>query len=256
MLAKELIYARERGAALVAVTTADQPAALTIAAEAAGGDPTVAWDAVRGVYALNAAGANASRAILGGLDPSASCVFSDALAMARDAMLDGGMLVAVNAHRALAGSGADRAVAAVMGLRDAWGKRGATLVLLCSAWDPPAELASDVYVIDDPLPVPDERAAIARETIEGAGLDPSDMVVSTAVRLTAGLSRYAAEQVVALSCDPGAVDEARMLSRFIATVNSTYVRERLTRIADDAKVLIAPRRAFRFRSDDAPRTAA
>lgn len=252
-LVKQLRRARGRGVTLVALTTPDQPAAATLVVQAANGsgDPVIAWDCVRGPQGLNAAGERAVTALLDGLDASAATDFPGFSTLldrdlpmkvpAEDGQVEarGGFIVAFNGHRLVdAEPGRDfRSVQAIANLRDQLGRAPATpegeprrlgsiLILLCPSWSSPAELGSDVLVLDDPLPTEAEReelvrAQVVRATASGAEVADVESAVASGVRMTRGLSRYVLQQTLLLSLEKTGLDEAALRSRFVAAVNNT-----------------------------------
>lgn len=220
--------ARSRGASLIAITTADQPAAAELVATAVNGSgaAVVGWDSVRGPYALNRAGEAAVQQLCAGLDPSALTDAPTALGLARSGLPTGVVFVVANAHRLVEGTDALRCLQAIGNLRDPFGSTGRTLVLLAPTWTSPVELGSDVLVLDDPLPTEAEREELARKVLDdaargGAEIADVDSAVAEAVRLTRGLSRYAVQQTVSLSLERRGLDATQLQSRFVAAVNQT-----------------------------------
>lgn len=185
--------ARSRAIPLVAVRTADQPAALaTLAALDA---PVVACDPVTGMRGANETGRAAAAAMLGDLDPSMAADTTTALTLAGQAPEDT-LVVLLAGDRALA---EPRPAVAALLLRDSYASTGRTLVSLGAGWTPAAELGSDVYVLDDPLPSADERRVAVTSLVEGAGLPAVPAELDAAVQYTRGLSRFACDQTVALA---------------------------------------------------------
>jgi MoxR-like ATPase len=192
-LMDDLARARSRAIPLVAVRTADQPAAL--AAIAGIGSPVVSCDPVMGVRSANEAGKAAMAAMLGDLDPSMAADPVTALTLAASAPEDV-IVVMLAGDRALA---EPRPAVAALLLRDRYAATGRTLVVLGAGWTPAAELGSDVYVIDDSLPDEGERRASVTSLVEGASLPLVPSEIDAAVQYTRGLSRFAVDQTVALA---------------------------------------------------------
>lgn len=192
---EQLKSARARGVPLVAVRTADQPAAYRAIAEAFADAAVVLCDPVTGMRGLNDGGLNAVAAILGDLDPSMAADAVTALELAQQAPEDT-ILLLLAGDRVL--SEPRPAVAALL-LRDSYAQTGRTLVCLGSGWQPAAELGSDVYVVDDELPDADDRRDAIRRLIDDAELSCTDDELLQAVGYTRGLSRFAVEQTVALA---------------------------------------------------------
>ena len=109
-LRREFKRAKARGASLVAVATADQPAAAREIALACNGERAcVGWDAVRGPHALNRQGESAVAAICaagGGLEPSAITDWPSMSLLTGAALPANAVLVLYNAHRLKDGSDA------------------------------------------------------------------------------------------------------------------------------------------------------
>jgi hypothetical protein len=194
-LTEQLTKARARAVPLVAVRTADQPAAVLAIAEAFAESPVVLCDPVTGLRAANAPGKDAVAAMLGELDPAMAGDTVTALTMAQQAPEDT-IVVLLAGDRAL--SEPNPAVAALL-LRDAYAQTGRTLVCLGSGWQPAAELGSDVHVLDDDLPDEAERRASIERLLSDAEIDVTESELAEAVAYTRGLSRFQVDQTVALS---------------------------------------------------------
>ena len=203
-LTTELARARSRGVPLVAVRTADQPAALTAIASASAEVPVVCADPVLGFRACNEAGQTAVAAMLGDLDASMASDITTALTLGVKLPEDG-VLVLLAGDRAL--SEPRPAVAALL-LRDVYASTGRTLVCLGASFSPAAELGSDVYVIDEDLPTEVERRESIVRVLSDAGKPQDAATVDQAVGYTRGLSRFAVEQTVALALSKTGLDLA------------------------------------------------
>lgn len=227
MLVQRLKAARGRGVPLIAVETADQQGAVSLVCEAANGKGgVVTWDAVRGVQPArsdNDLDVAAAAKVCSGLDPAMLVDFSTALDTARSGLPKRCFLVCLNPSRFLQQDGAPGAMAiqAVANLRDSFAASNRSLVLLCQSWAPPGELGSDVHVLSDPLPDEKAREGYARRVVDNAGVAVSDDDIARAVASTRGLSRFVAEQTIALSLSREGLDRDELQKRFVAAVNAT-----------------------------------
>jgi hypothetical protein len=176
-LTTELARARSRGVPLVAVRTADQPAALTTIASACSDAPVVVADPVLGLRPGNEAGQGAVAALLGDLDPVMASDPTTALTLAARLPQDG-VLVLLAGDRAMA---EPRPAVAALLLRDAFAATGRTLVVLGSSFSPAAELGSDVYVIDESLPDEEERREAIARVLADAGKPQDEATVAQAI---------------------------------------------------------------------------
>jgi hypothetical protein len=250
-LRAQIKRARGRGAPLIVVTTADQPAAAKTIGEAcdeqrtnasakreadgksplpAGTFACYSWDLVRGFYPLTEASQDEKtiEALTGGVDVSSIVNFYEAVSVAAQSSLARLCVVIPNAQRHLdtASQGYLRNVQSLQNVRDVLKTSGSTIVLLATTWSSPAELGSDVHVIDASLPDESARTAIVQRILGDVQKRAADFTftpedVTNAVRLTRGLSPFAAEQTVSLSTEKAGLDPVQLKSRFIAAINST-----------------------------------
>jgi hypothetical protein len=208
---EELSQARLVGAPLIAVATPDQPAVQRELKDGAagkaddGGDeafPLLAWDAARGPYGINKKGGAALNDILKGGDPLKFAQLPDMLIAAAD-LAEDSVLLLHNGHRCF---GPDLArpqllpIQCMMNLRDRFKANNRALVLLGPSFaDLPAELATDVLVLDDPYP--DERKI---ETITTTFWNKNNVKysadeLSQSKQALRGLPAFPVEQAAALS---------------------------------------------------------
>lgn len=243
--------ARGRGAPLIVVTTADQPAGAKAIGEAceeqrAAADERRAadgkgvlpesafaaysWDLVRGFYPLTerAAADRAIKDLTGGMDPSSIVNFYEATTAVALSSIARLCVVFPNAQRHLDAQspGYLRNVQSLQNVRDVLKANGSTIVLLATSWASPAELGADVHVIDAALPDEAARRALVERVLADVQKKAPDFTctaddVTAAVRLTRGLSPFAAEQTVSLSTEKSGLDAQQLKSRFIAAINST-----------------------------------
>lgn len=163
-LLKAFRAARRVSTPLVAIRTPDPAATMALVLGSFNGSaPAVLrWDIVNGLVGLNDPGSTAATAVAGP-DPAISTGNPVEALTAAAKLPASSVLFLLNAHRFLD----NEAVAqAAWNLRDLYKADSRTLVLLCPALTLPAELASDVLVLDEPLPAEEQLADIVRGTYE------------------------------------------------------------------------------------------
>lgn len=193
--------ARRRGVPLMVVHTADQMGTATaitvnIVPE---GSPVLIWDAFAGLRGRNEAGKAVFSKL--GVEQEDTVGFGRMLeAIAK--LPKGSVVVAMNAHRQLTSS-EPMAIAAtlqgVLNLRDAFKENFRSLVLLCPGFKLPIEMEQDVITLNDPLPTRTQLRTVVLDVYKAAKLPAKSETVDKAVEALAGLSLFAAEQVVAMS---------------------------------------------------------
>lgn len=194
--------AREAGAPLVAIETADQQAAIAAICNASNGVAKVRWDCTRGIEGINEAGAkwvaqfgDADEVRQNSQNPATALEMADKLPKG-DAAGEGGMFFVINAHRFIA----DPSVStAALVKRDSYKTSGRTMFLLGPKFDLPAELRQDVIVIDDPLPTDAELRELATTLVTANGLTGMEAQVERAVGAIRGLAPFPAETALAMS---------------------------------------------------------
>jgi hypothetical protein len=240
-LTMQLQRARGQGAALISISTADQPALQDVVCRAVSedDDACIGWDAIRGPYPVNEAGQAALQAVLGQMDPAMATDFPAFASMLREKPPENAVVTIHNAHRLMQDSNASavtRCIQGIQNLRDPLTAVGSTLVLFAPAWASPAELGSDVLELDDPLPDDAERREMAQRILADTaeqqdGFEYDDDDVNRAERATRGLSRYACEQTVSLALRRAGLDEERLRARFRSAINAapglTYLPNRV-----------------------------
>jgi hypothetical protein len=212
--------ARRAGTPLVAIRTADPASALAQVATSIGGEkdtPLIAWDILNGLVGRNKTGNAAIAKVLG--ETSTALGPADALAAARKFAKDT-VFCFLNPQRVWE---QPDVVQGIWNLRDVFKSGGQMLVLIITPGASlPAELQSDVMVIDEPLPSPEELAAVVRQTFEAAELAaPEEATVSKAVDALVGLAAFPAEQVIAMSLSKAGLDFARLWDRKRQAVEQT-----------------------------------
>lgn len=223
---KLFMAARNVSVPLVVVRTADQAATVQAIRAACKVEdkefPAIQWDAVRGLSHANKAGEAALAALKrdpdGGVDFTADMVAVKGLGK-------GSVVCVHNAQRQLLASepgAAAGAVQAVANLRDVLKKDFRMLVLMGPHFALPPELEQDVVVLDHELPGADELAETVRELFASAKLPkPQPDVVAKAVDAVSGLSRFSAEQVIAMSFTENDLDLDRLWDRKRVTIEQT-----------------------------------
>lgn len=221
-LTKEFVFARKRAVPLLAVRTADQPAACTaiFAAATAGLDegdpppPVIRCDPINGMVGLNLAGKESIAAM--GLDPSMATRPETALGMLAAATPGTIAIVIAGDRWAEAPVGA----AGMLLLRDPWAADGSTLVLLSSQWAPARELGADVHVIDDPRPGDEDRTLATRRLLEERGMACDEGTASLGARFTRGLSRFAVDQTIMLAINGSGLRQDRIANRWCEAIDA------------------------------------
>ena len=214
------------GTPLVAVATAD-PFEFQGAAVAAMQDrPWLAWDAARGIRALNPLGQGVVAKLTSkGSNPEdfgAQTRDPVAALIVAETLMPQTVLAFHNAHRFL---GVAEVVQAVSNLREPYKVSGRLLLLLGTSFTLPSELVQDVVLLDDPLP---DDAAVAgivdemAEAIQSRGSKPvTPDTRKAAVDALRGLSAFAVEQVLALASDQSGLDLEACWERKRSQVNQT-----------------------------------
>lgn len=176
----------------------------------------LSWDLARGIAPLNEEGRVAFTEL--GVDPITTTNPGEALGVALQ-LPERSILFAYNFHRVIPNEVVSQSV---WNAREVFKTDGRTLVLLGPDMPLPAELAADVFVIDDPLPTEDELCAIVEDQVDAAGLPKQDrMILTQAVDAIAGLAAFPAEQVVAMSLSPEGIDLAGLWERKRQAIEQT-----------------------------------
>lgn len=207
--------ARRVSAPLIGIETADAAATVAdIRAYLNGSTPTVAWDCVTGLRGLNDLGTDA----LSGVSLPQTVNFTEAL-LAAASFPANVVVFCYGAHRHL---GDASAVQAVWNLRDTFKLNRRTLVLLGPSFSWPAEIASDVVILDAPKPTRADLAVILDQQHKNAQLDlPSDAVREQALDALTGLDAFPAENVSAMALTKSGIDVTALWDRKIKAINAT-----------------------------------
>lgn len=212
--------ARRAGTPLVAIRTADPASAMTQVFASLNGKseiPIAAWDILSGVVGRNELGKAAVAKLLG--ENSATIGPADVLAAVHKIAKDS-ILFFLNPQRIWEQVDV---LQGIWNLRDVFKSGGQMLVLITTPGASlPVELQSDVMVIDEPLPAPEELAGLVSETFDAAGLLNLDETnLGKTVDALAGLAAFSAEQVLAMSLSKSGLDFDRLWDRKRQAVEQT-----------------------------------
>lgn len=212
--------ARRAGTPLVAVRTADPASAMAQVMASLNGKseiPVVVWDILNELTGRNDPGKAAVGKLVG--ENAGPLGPADALAAAQKIAKDT-VLFFLNPQRVWEQVDV---LQGIWNLRDVFKANGQMLVLISTPGASlPAELQSDVMVIDEPLPSAEELAALVRETFEAAELAaPSEETAEKAIDALVGLAAFPAEQVLAMSLSKSGLDFDRLWDRKRQAVEQT-----------------------------------
>lgn len=218
--------ARRVSTPLLAISTPDQQATMFGLVKAINGKASkFSWDAVRGIKPLGPAAEDfINGGSLGQPDELTQNSANPASALELATKLpDEAILFLLNGHRFAGPPQFDPFVSTGLGnLRDIYKATRRTCILLGPSFNLPSELRQDVMVLDEPLPTDDVLAERVLKMHEVAKLEtPAEKIVSSAVDAVRGLSRFAAEQVIAMSLRQSGLDLADCWERKKAAVNQT-----------------------------------
>lgn len=208
-LIQQLDAARAISTPVVAVATMDPQALMVAICQAHVNEPVVAWDCVRGLVGMTAAGADAVKAItpkqFAGMGPPGLNVVE-----AFDLALSGGgkgfpadtILIAHNMHKFwIEGP----VIQAVQNVRNPFKSDRRMLVMLAPVVMLPPELAQDVMTLMEPLPALAEVKDIIGGVIDAAEADldgferPDAETIERAAVMLKGLAAFPIEQATSLS---------------------------------------------------------
>jgi len=214
--------ARRVSTPLIAIRTADPAAtiaAITNSFQNGDKQPAIlVWNVIQGIIGVNEPGQKVAATISGGQDPAiVTGNPTEALAKAAD-LPAGAILFFANAHRYIQAEvqGSQTVIQAAWNLRDQFKGNRRMLVFLAPDLNLPAELSSDVLVMDEPLPGREDLKAIITSQYESAQLQPpaeTDEVMVRAIDALSGLAAFPAEQAVAMSLTRGGVDTTQLWER-------------------------------------------
>jgi adenylate kinase family enzyme len=201
-LIETLLSARNRGASLICIRTADQMATIKAVGdsfEESRQPSMIIWNVVQGAYGRDKASGEVLTKALGEAEMAQASTtnLTEFLDMARKFIPRMTMIFVNNLHMFINDPGVRQAIA---NLRDAFGKNTRTFVGLAPAITLPPELAQDVLMLDEPLPSDADIVRIANRTFEDGGVAlPGPVEMEHIVDATLGLAAYPAAQSMAMS---------------------------------------------------------
>lgn len=213
--------ARRVSVPIVVVSSADQLATVKAIGELVDGDkhPLLQWDAATGLNGVNKPGKAARTNLKVPQDDTVD--FASAMEVIAG-LPQGSVVCVLNAHRQLAGTSSDTAVAvqAVANLRDVFKVNFRMVVLLSPGLTLPPELMHDVIMLRDPLPTPEVLGKVIADLY--LGLDkpvPAAPELGKSVEAVRGLSQFACEQQAAMSFTAdGVIDNDALWERKRVTI--------------------------------------
>jgi hypothetical protein len=225
-LIEQVKAARKVNTPLIAITTADQwrTAEEVLAAmngkEGTSPVPKLAWDAMRGLHAVNDEGTKALNT-LGNPAEIAMKTGNPAAMLDLAQRLPAKTVVLFhNAHRFLDNPVVSTGIGV---LRDQYKADKRTLVLLAPTLTLPIELQQDVVTFDEPMPDDEMLGKILADLYQGSKGCP-DPTVEQRVQATAaarGLSAFLAEQTYAMSMSSAGLDVDACWDRKRTSINRT-----------------------------------
>ena len=217
---------RKRGVPLVAIETPDPAATQNNAVDSLANDetPAFSWDIVRGMRALNECGVTTLEKLLGDKDPLILANATEALNVMAENTPAKALFFFHNAHLLMSQNGQPvlTSIQAIWNCRDKFAKKGATLVLLAPIFIIPPELSRDVVVLTEDLPSRDELARVVDDMCESAELEaPKDEERKGVIDTLTGLSKFEAEQTIALSFTKSGIDRQELWKRKVRAIEQT-----------------------------------
>lgn len=199
--------ARRVSTPLIAITTADPGSAADLIASIERESPVLQLDAARGLSPYSEKPLDVEARKKFSLTQPQSTNLLQTVIMAQHALDERGVLIVFNGHMLLTDrfEGYRVMVQAVWNLRDHFKVDGRALVFIGCDFTPPPELASDICVLDDPLPDNQQLEAIVRRVYKEATDDIGDIpaptpdLINQAVEAVSGLATFPAEQVLSMS---------------------------------------------------------
>jgi len=217
-LLQNVTAARAVSTPILAIGTPDQQACLSGLVNALDGDPQIVWDCVRGLRGLNDKGTRAV-ATLGNPEEVAQDTQRLSTALTLSLKLPADTVVyAYNAHRHI---GEPDGAQAVSNVRERFKESGRTLILLGPGFTLPAELQTDVVVLEEEMPGDDQLRGIVASLYRATeGLkDPAADLLAAAIPAGRGLAAFQAEQAFALSMSKAGLDVEAAWERKKAAIN-------------------------------------
>lgn len=227
-LAKDFTAARRVSTPIALITTSDQWATIdTLAKLLVEADAGVlTHDVIHGLRAWPGHKASEEARVKMGIEPEKSIVPITVLAAAETRLDKNTVLFMMNAHRHLGDLGT-RFLQAVSNLRDELKRDKRMLVLLAPGMTVPPELEGDILVLDEPRPSPAELEHIITRQVENAQKGhkelpmPAGKELAQTVDALAGLKKFEAEQVTALSLTKAGLDREQVWARKRKAIENT-----------------------------------
>lgn len=198
--------ARRVSVPIIAITTPDPAATIKAIAETLSASPALEWDIVDGLSSLNEPGKAARAVIVSEMDPTIANPV-ELLRLAKK-LPEKSVLFVHFAHRWLQ---EPMTLQAAWNLRDAFKMDHRTLILLSTDSHWPAELAGDLYVLDEPLPDAPALLQMVTDIHKDANLELRD--AERIVDAVQGLPAFQASHVVAMSLGKDGCDIPNLWER-------------------------------------------
>lgn len=163
--------------------------------------PFVSWNCILGMFGINDTGKAAVQKAVGKTDleeiKGVTTNFTEALEHAQK-LPSGSILFFDNAHNGFDPPNANF-IQAVWLLRDTFKQDRRQLVMLTPGCTLPPELAQDVYVLEEPLPNPEQLGGIIDKCFEAVQDKIAPELRPKAIDAISGLAAFPAEQVSSMS---------------------------------------------------------
>lgn len=219
--------ARDAGVPIIIIRCPGNAAVMEAVVQSDKGSPLLVWDINRGVRGLNPLGKVAADEVNKDSKKPAALTTGnpqEAMMRALDFMPKGAVLFMENAQLLLECREEAKKlvmVQCVANCRDPFKSSGRTLVLLCPDLKVPLELRHDVIVLDVPLPDAEELTEVVTGILKaGQQPDPTPEALGGAVAAITGLSRFVAENAVAMSLRKSGLDLPALWERKISAINA------------------------------------
>jgi|694.fasta_scaffold00471_42 hypothetical protein len=219
--------ARDAGVPIIIIRCPDNAAVMDAVVKSDGDSALTVWDINRGVRGLNTLGMAAANEVNKDSKKPAALTTGnpqEALMRALEFMPSGAVLFMENAQLLLECREEAKKlvmVQCVANCRDPFKSSGRTLVLLCPDIKVPIELRHDVIVLDVPLPDAAELTEVVTGLLKaGQQPDPTQEALGGAVAAITGLSRFVAENAVAMSLRKSGLDLEALWERKISAINA------------------------------------
>jgi hypothetical protein len=229
---KKLKKARSVGVPIIQIHTSDDLASVEMIKKNFDDKPIISFDCVSGLKAINDSGLQAYNAIIGNNDP---VNFTDPIeafraieAVGNSSEVSKLIFIVMGFQRLLKDLAyAAKIEQAIFNLRNPFKASLKTLILLSPIGTSiPSDLSQDILLVVDELPDESRREEIAKMVFETASNSdsgfkiPTNGIMGQVVKVTRGLSEYAVEQSIALSCNKDGIDLKVLQERWKQAINS------------------------------------